>query len=44
MRDLLIDKDQLINNCCNFKVAITLRVMSANKHWRVIDASILTVL
>ena len=33
--------DPRINNCRDFKVAITLRVMIANKHWTVIDAPIL---
>jgi len=33
-------KDRRINNCRDFKVAITLRVMIANKNWTVIDSPI----
>ncbi len=35
-------RDRRINNCRGFKVAITLRVMIANKNWTVIDAPILS--
>ena len=41
-REGVLAKDRRVNSCRDSKVAITLRVMIANKNWKVIDSPIPT--